>query len=189
MRQCEVLRALHGAQDDEIRTLIAAMFMGFPTLKMGPEDARKTAAVYVSQLREFPAWAIKAGCERILQDKISGRSSDFAPSIATLVGVVREQVKDLQSEGIKLKALLAADVYRAPTDEERAAVKAKFDELLAELRLNEPFQKSASLNTPLDPAAVEARLTAERDTLPPAMPGPLLCAALGLRTASAEAAE
>ena len=181
MRHCEVLRALHPAQDDEIRTLVAAMFMGFPTLKMGPDDAKKTAAVYVSQLREFPAWAVKEGCQRIMQDKISGRSRDFAPSVATLVGAVRDLVINLQAENARLAALLDADVYHAPTESERAAIKAKFDELLADLRLNEPFHKSAPLNTPLDPVATVDRLMFEKETQDPLLMSARIKAAVGLK--------
>ncbi len=150
MRQCEVLRALASAPDHEIGTLVAAMFLGFPTLRMGPDEAKRTAMLYVSQLREFPAWAVKKACENILQDKVSGRSADFAPSVAVVVAECRALVKDLWTERNKLASVLDADVYHEPTADERQAVKDGFDKLIADLKLATPY---GEMKRPDDPFA------------------------------------
>lgn len=165
-RQLDVGGLLHPATDDKIKILVVAMFYGFPNLKIPEDEAKRTAAVYVSQLREFPEWAIKKACEQILQDKVSGRSPDFAPSIATLVGLCRGFVRDLQEERARLAAIIDADVYHAPSDDERAAVKAKFEALVADLKLRAPFTRSAPDTGPLDPVEVERRLIDERDARP-----------------------
>lgn len=185
MRQCEVIRAMHPAADHEIGTLIAAMFLGFPTLRLGPDEARRTAQLYVSQLREFPAWAVKRACERILQDKVSGRNPDFSPSVAVVVAECRELVRDLQAEKVKLARVLDADVYHEPTADEKAAVKAGYEKLIADLRLNDPFAPSAKGAASLTRDESAARLEALKECpepLPAMSPG--LAKLMGLSPAA-----
>lgn len=183
-RHLDVGGLLHPATDDKIKILVVAMFYGFPNLKIPEDEAKRTAAVYVSQLREFPEWAVKKACEQILQDKVSGRSPDFAPSIATLVGLCRGFVRDLQEERAKLAAIMQADVYHAPSDDERAAVKAKFEALVSDLKLRAPFMRSAPDTGPLDPVEVERRLIDERDARPMPPLSPALAAFMGIRGAA-----
>lgn len=184
-RHLDVTGLLHPAHDDEIRMLVAAMFLGFPNLKISPDDAKKTAALYVSQLRDFPAWAVKKACENVLQDRVSGRSPDFAPSVATIAGICRDHVRDLAEENGRLAAIIGADVYHVPSDDERARVKAGFEKLIAELRLNEPFapNKPSDAYQQLDPdaarAAAESRLSELAAAPAPAL-SPALRATMGL---------
>lgn len=167
LRMCECERALTAAQDHEIKVLVLAMFLGFPTLRLSREEADRTSALWVSQLRDFPSWAIKQACENALQDRISGRSADFVPSVAVIASQCAKLVQPTRDERGKLKALVDADVYHAPTDDERARVKAGFEKLIADLKLRDPLTRSAPDTGPLDPVAVTEKLLEQRDSLPP----------------------
>lgn len=166
LRMCECERALTSAQDHEIKVLVLAMFLGFPSLRLAKDEADRMSALWVSQLRDFPAWTIKQACENALQDRISGRSADFVPSVAVIASECAKLVQPTRDERGKLKALVDADVYHAPTDDERARVKAGFEKLIADLKLRDPFTKSAVDTGPLDPGAVTEKLLEERDARP-----------------------
>lgn len=141
MRRGEVTRALTPAQDHECQVLVTAMFMGFPGVRMDADTAKKTTALYTSQLREFPAWAVKEACQRAMQDRISGRSADFVPSVATLVGECSRIVQPLRTEKAQLDAVVDADVYHEASAEEKARLRAEFDKLVNDLRLRDPLKR------------------------------------------------
>lgn len=138
---------LRAGDPREIAEMISTMMLGFGGAARTSDDAKKTVALYASQLATFPAWAVKAAC-----DEAIGSGSEFAPSVAKLVALARQAVSRWQIEAARITQILEAAIYREPDLAERQRVAEGFDRIMADLGLKSPMHKQSRERT-----AAEAR--------------------------------
>lgn len=142
---------------------IAQMFLAYPQLRLGPDEARATIAVYVSQVQEFPAWAVVAGCQKIIQRPIA-----FPPSAGELRAAVADETGWVKTEAWKLGHILSAEI-----EEPRAAVaademRARFANLRQEFAAADPapiIRGNAATQVGRDPVAPSAALLASLEKM------------------------
>lgn len=127
--------ALMPAVVEQVAIRIGEMFFSFPSVKMDASTAKKTTAAYVAKLQYLPFWAIERGC-----CECEKRDCPFPPSAGELLSACERAVKSAWDESSDLRKILEAQVYHEPSEGERARIKAGFDKLLADIRLNEPFK-------------------------------------------------
>jgi hypothetical protein len=87
------------------------MFVAFPMVKLSPEQAATTIAVYVAQLRDFPLWAIETGCQSCI-----AKATPFPPSAGELREACLRAVTPLAEEAAQLRSVLEAEVYTTPPE-------------------------------------------------------------------------
>jgi hypothetical protein len=110
-------------------------------------------------------WAIDQAMMAAIQ-----KGGAYAPSSPELRKACDRAVAVSRCEAAEIKAVLNAEVYHEPTLEEQAKGRAMFDDLIAELKLNEPFGGEAkrplsSISRPEAEFALE-RLRADMTPLP-----------------------
>jgi hypothetical protein len=106
------------------------------------EETRKLQkAAFLMTLTKYPAWAVEAACAQFLEaDKGEGIHAPKPGEIAT---VCRRLIAEAQYERAKINAVLDAEVYVPPTDEERAQVA----QALAEFSASFAKQVGGDFNT------------------------------------------
>lgn len=119
---------------------VAAMFTGFPSVRMDAEEAKTTTAMYVSCVAHLPLWAVEQGCRAAVE-----RKSPFPPSSGEFKAFCEAAAKEARDERTDLEAILNADVYRVPPADERERIKRGFCELLRDLGWNERDAIPASM--------------------------------------------
>ena len=107
----------------------------FPSSANAPDMAARIT-VYVSDLSEFPMWAITKAIE-------AHSRAQFAPSSALLVDAARSAKADVVDEGLKIDRLLRAEVRAEQSPADRAMVERGYRDLVDKLRENEPFDMHA----------------------------------------------
>ena len=106
----EIALQPHGDEDRaDIEAAIAAMFSGFRSMRQAGEDAEAAIAITRAVLRDFPAWAIVAGCLKIARHETKC-DPRFAPNDAELVDVVRALVKSYREAFEAASLLIGATV-------------------------------------------------------------------------------
>lgn len=118
----------------DIQRSVLRMFLGFPSA--ANLDMTGTVAAYASALAIYPAWAVSEVCADALRGKLSDKP-DFVPSAATLAAAVSRKLAAPRSEAAKIARILAAQVYREVTDDERERVAAGWRALADELGMTE----------------------------------------------------
>lgn len=98
------------AESDLVDGAIHGLLAGFRSGRPGLEGAEAMAEVTKAVLRKFPAWAIVAGCQKIVRGEIEGLSRDWAPSDRAIHDVVADIVRPYQQVLDNARALLAAPV-------------------------------------------------------------------------------
>lgn len=141
-RRRELSSGLQAGDPRELAEMLSVMMLGFGGASRTEADAKKTTALYVSQLVPFPAWAVKAACQEAM-----GNGSDFAPSVSKLVALARHAVSRWQIEAARITQILEAAVYREPDQAERQRVAEGFDRIMSDLGLNNPIHKQARNRT------------------------------------------
>lgn len=106
-----------GDAREEIGRLVAALMLGFNRTG-GEDEAKKTVALYVSQLSRFPVWAIRKACEAAFSDT-KGGGRRFAPTVPEMVAYCNAAVTPARADRLRIGRLLAAEVYDELTDEAR----------------------------------------------------------------------
>lgn len=133
-RREALLTTLQPAHPDEIGRAISMMrqaFDGGPA--MSQEDISTTRKLYVMALSPFPMWAVSEACRQVIEGK-AGLNTAFAPKPPQMAELCRSLVMPFREEKGRIDAILTAEVYTLPSDEERARIAAGFDELVAGLK-------------------------------------------------------
>ncbi|KAA0117862.1 hypothetical protein CIW48_27040 [Methylobacterium sp. P1-11] len=96
------------------------------------EETRKLQkAAFLMTLTKYPAWAVEAACAQFLE--AAQGEGIHAPKPGEIATVCRRLIAEAQYERAKINAVLDAEIYVPPTDEERAEVSRRFAEIVAEL--------------------------------------------------------
>lgn len=165
-RRALVSRSLEPSSAGDVGELIAAMMMGFGGARLSAAEAKRTTALYVSQLSRFPLWAVKQACEEAMR---SGAA--FAPSVAELAKAADQAIRAASDEIAKINRVLNANVYHEPDDSEKARIEQGFKDLLEKLKLNEPLDLARKpkdrLLTRDEARAIVEELRASPIELPP----------------------
>ena len=114
------LAPFHDGQIGEVRAMVSALFVGFPSSRADQQSAEATIKLYSSALIGVPLWAVAKAC----RDVIEGRREDkadhnFAPSSAVLRRMAETKVAALEMERADIDKVLAAQVYREISQAER----------------------------------------------------------------------
>lgn len=118
---------LTAAEPEAISRCITSLGVVLPSRSTNAEAAKMELALTVEALKAFPEWAVANVCRRYLDGRLgNGR---YAPTPPELAKACRELIAPFQAEAAKIQRILNAQVYREPTEEERARVQAKVDEL------------------------------------------------------------
>jgi len=95
------------------------------------ETRKLQKKAFLVTLTKYPAWAVEAACAQFLAaDQGEGI---HAPKPGEIAAVCRRLIAEAQYERAKINAVLDAEIYTPPTDEERAEVSRRFAEIVAEL--------------------------------------------------------
>lgn len=167
---------------------VARLFLRFPSSRLTDANSEATVAAYAADLSKFPLWAIDQAMLEAIQ-----KGGAFAPSSPDLRAMCERVMRRTAEEAADIRAVLTADVYREPSDEEREKIKAGFDALVADLELRAPFDRW-SLRKPgsrpvssITPAEARDALEAMKEDPQPAPPlSGALRAKLGLDSEAAE---
>ncbi|KTS09716.1 hypothetical protein SB2_11715 [Methylobacterium radiotolerans] len=94
------------------------------------EETRKLQkAGFLMTLTKYPGWAVEAACAQFLEaDEGEGV---HAPKPGEIAKVCRRLIAEAQYERAKINAVLDAEIYTPPTDEERAKVAKAFADFSA----------------------------------------------------------
>jgi len=85
------------------------------------EETRKLQkAGFLMTLTKYPGWAVEAACAQFLEADVG--EGIHAPKPGEIATVCRRLIAEAQYERAKINAVLDAEVYVPPTDEERAQV-------------------------------------------------------------------
>lgn len=174
---------MQGSEAQDVVKRLSRLFLRYPSMRLPDEQLEATMAAYAADLVKYPLWAIDTACKRFIAGMEDG-SKVFVPSSAQLAIACDSALAGFRVELKKLDQVLNADVYREPSAEERAKVRAEFQKLVEELQLNmDPRDKAPERSRPMTKAEAEAAL--ERALINP-LPAPQLSdelrARLGLTT-------
>lgn len=143
-----------------VASLVLALFLRFPSAA-NAADQEARDRLYVSELRQFPQWALEAVMTRV--------KGSFAPSLPDLVALVRGELVAVHAEISSLSRVLSADTYHVPDEAERERVEAAYRDLLEKLEWNMDDMRPAKKRLPTRQEAILAveNMRAEPMTLPP----------------------
>lgn len=94
-------------QEMTVRASLSAMFAGYRVMRQTGEDAMAIAEITLSRLRKFPAWAIVAACNEIIEGAPE-TSIHYAPNDAEIHAVVARIVRAEQQRLDTAQLLLGA---------------------------------------------------------------------------------
>lgn len=123
-----------GDRKGDAEPYLAAMFIGYPAVKMERGEAEKTMRLYLSQLAGMPLFAIVAGCQVMMR-----RDSPFPPSVGQLYNACIAAAAPIRGEIRRLSAILAAEVYETKSAKDREKTIEDTQKLLASLRFDQPI--------------------------------------------------
>jgi hypothetical protein len=123
----------HPATDREIVAWVTRLFSGLGHARADVDEARCKVETYVAVLRGVPLWALREAVLGFLRGSVPGQSREFAPPTAALQAEIARLTLPFREEQAKIRAVLAADVYREPTAEEKARVHERMQRIMADL--------------------------------------------------------
>ena len=103
------------SEHQQMAAAISLMLGGFGGSTSGP--AEHLTAIYVSEMRDLPLWAIVGACKAISRGEVEGASLDFKPSVARLRQAVRALMAPWDEEMFHLREVLNAEALK-PEDED-----------------------------------------------------------------------
>ena len=120
-------------------------------------------AAYAQDLEPFPLWAIDKAMMAAVQ-----KGGAYAPSSPELRKACDRAIAESRAEAAEVKAVLNAEIYREPTADEKERGLAMFREVVAELKLLEPFggETKRALSSVTRPEAETALERLQADTRP-----------------------
>lgn len=95
------------------------------------ETRKLQRAGFLKTLTKYPGWAVEAACMQFLEADVG--EGIHAPKPGEIAIVCRRLIAEAQYERAKINAVLDAEIYVPPTDEERAEVARMFAGVVAEL--------------------------------------------------------
>jgi hypothetical protein len=102
-----------------IQAAISAMLVGFRSMRQCQEAAEAVSAIATHNLRKFPLWAVRRGCELISQGEVKGLDRHWPPNDTEIYAIVAAQVNCPRADLDRAEALLAAPVEAPPEPENR----------------------------------------------------------------------
>ncbi len=121
---------LAAAGPAEIATCVSIVRAGLRSKQSDEVSEAAGAEVFMMVLQGLPAFALREAALRIVAGK-AGLSQTFVPTAAEMRKVAVEIMANARWHAKRLELLLAAEIEREITDEERARVAARFKSLLA----------------------------------------------------------
>lgn len=131
-RRNAVADTLAPSNPGDAARLVSVMFSGFQGARTSDDEARQRVALYVSQVKSYPTWAIKSACSRFLAG-VAGSNAAFAPSVAELAKACAAESEAARVELSDLNAILNAGVIAEPDDSARDRMRAAMADLVSEL--------------------------------------------------------
>ena len=159
-RAQELGEHLKPAHHPKIRALVSQMLAGF-NKAAGGEDAKAIVAQYIVVLQHLPVWAIERACLKFSRgdpiDGIDGIERSIiqtrGPTTAQLYQVARKIAEEWYGELHNVRNALNGFVPKIISEEERAIVKEKLEELAELMRASaaaETWRKGDSWTPPTD---------------------------------------
>jgi hypothetical protein len=133
-RRAELEDAMHPAEENTLRIMVASLFSAFPSFRLSLEETRTTVLLYCAALRRSPPWAVKTACVSFMAGTVAGRASAFVPSSAELAEATARQAAPFARELDQLRMALNIEIWEERTLPERERVIAGFEALSAELK-------------------------------------------------------
>lgn len=133
-------QALQGRSDELARWLdpgtpgaaakaLGALFLGFPSGR-GADEAKAAVAVYASQMRDLPSWAVERACAAAIR-----KGGKYAPSAGEFHALASAEVAAFRRERAQILQILDADAVSSPDPESRARVADGWRKLAVEIGL------------------------------------------------------
>lgn len=141
----------------EVDAAITAMLGGFRALQLSPDLAEITVQVILTVLRDFPAWAIKEGCRRIVNNE-AGLDRRYAPNDTEIHAVVADVVRPYLQAINTVTALLEAPVEAEREREEIERQARRKAAKLAELKDERKFDRSIAGRPPNPTVTVDGEM-------------------------------
>lgn len=116
---------------------IAEMIAGFPSSQTLPDRGGLVAGM-VTDLQQYPAWAIEQACQKVKMGQAPGQSLQFCPASSFMAALIRDVLGPVGAEDRRIKGVLALVDRREVSSEEYGRVKAKFAALQDQLHAAEP---------------------------------------------------
>lgn len=117
------------ASVDDIATFVANLHANFNAPALDDVPAKARGKGYLIALEGAPAFALEEAYGRLLRGT-AGLSSTFMPTAPELRALIDKITLPARAHVTQLRRLLEAGVEREISDEERAAVAARFKTLL-----------------------------------------------------------
>lgn len=127
-RAGELANSLQPGERGDIAQAISQVFLAYQQMKLAPSEAKATIALYVSQVSEFPIWAVRQGCEAIIR-----RPSQWPPSAGEVRTAVEATARAARDERAAITGILTAEITHEPSGDERARIKQGFAKLMGDL--------------------------------------------------------
>jgi hypothetical protein len=113
-RYADVTKAIESFSTEreasEVKLDLMAMFAGFRNMRQQDDSSRNTVMILMGLLREFPAWAIRKACLKIVKDSDADRDPRWPPNDSEILKAVRVFVDPYRESGIRAQKLLEARV-------------------------------------------------------------------------------
>ncbi|MBN6820697.1 hypothetical protein JRF84_14025 [Methylobacterium organophilum] len=130
-RRAHLDAALQPCDPGTVRRAVGMLRSVMAVPSVDEETQKLQRAAYLSTLTKYPAWAVEKACAQFLEG--AEGEGIHAPKPGEIAAVCRRFVAEAQYERAKINAVLDAEIYTPPTDEERAEVSRRFAEIVAEL--------------------------------------------------------
>ncbi len=128
---------------------IAEMIDSFPSTRT-LSDRGGLVAGMVTDLQQFPAWAIEQACQKVKMGQAPGQSLQFCPASSFMAALIRDVLGPVGAEDRRIKGVLALVDRREVSSEEYGRVREKFAALQEQLHAAQP--KEPARRTVMDEA-------------------------------------
>lgn len=112
--------ALAMTSSDRMAVAITELEVCFPAGARTEQESKARANGFRKALSDIPAWAIEAACTAWLRGEVDGGASRYAPNPPELRKVCLQKMAPMMREKRMLERVLAAEVERELTDEEKS---------------------------------------------------------------------
>lgn len=118
-RADDLRRALDWAEALDIAREILGLMAGYPSVRMNREESARMSAAFVSALAKLPLWAIRKACENWTAGRVPDTNPAFPPNAVQIKIEADRVAAPRRHELGRIAAVLAAEVIRLPTEDER----------------------------------------------------------------------
>lgn len=164
-RRQEIDAGLDGCDELTIREHVGILRSSMATAPLGEEAMKLAKRGFILVLGKYPTWAVVEAAMRFLDGRAGNKT--YAPTAAEMAEVCRGLISQDLAERARINAILDAEVYHQPSEEDRAAIAARHAEFVAQTaaRARMPTKPAPEPPKPYrDPRAMEelAARTARR---------------------------